>query len=80
MHCGLDASIVAQHVRLLSKIGLPISYDQSAFAELLALMNIDKKSRGKIIRFVGISQVGKTQRIEGLSTEELANAYEKISV
>jgi 3-dehydroquinate synthase len=80
IHCGLDASVVDQHVRLLSKIGLPITYDQSAFAELLALMSIDKKSRGKIIRFVGISQVGKTQRIEGLSTEELASAYEKISV
>ncbi|CAB4912831.1 unannotated protein [freshwater metagenome] len=79
MHCGLDAAIVAQHIRLLSKIGLPTTYDQSAFAELLAFMSIDKKSRGKMIRFVGISQVGKTQRIEGLSIDELAHAYEKIS-
>ena len=79
MHCGLDAAIVAQHIRLLSKIGLPITYDQSAFAELLAFMTLDKKSRGKMIRFVGISQVGKTQRIEGLSVDELAHAYEKIS-
>ena len=80
IHCGLDATVVAQHIRLLTNIGLPVSYEQSAFAELLSLMSLDKKSRGKMIRFVGISEVGKTQRIEGLSTEDLAFAYEKISL
>jgi len=78
-HCGLDEKVVSQHIRLLSNIGLPISYEHSAFAELLALMSIDKKARGKAIRFVGISEVGKTQRIEGLSTDDLAHAYEKIT-
>ncbi|CAB4746097.1 MAG: 3-dehydroquinate synthase [Actinobacteria bacterium] len=80
IHCGLDATVVAQHIRLLTNLGLPISYEQSAFSELLALMSVDKKSRGKMIRFVGISQVGTTQRLEGLSTDELAHAYEKISI
>ncbi len=80
IHCGLDEKIVEQHRRLLSKIGLPITYQQSAFAELLALMSIDKKSRGSNIRFVGISAVAKTQRIEGLTSDDLAYVYEKISV
>ena len=80
IHCGLDEKIVEQHRRLLSKIGLPITYQQSAFAELLALMSIDKKSRGSNIRFVGISAVAKTQRIEGLTSDDLAHVYEKISV
>ena len=80
IHCGLDEKIVEQHRRLLSKIGLPITYQQSAFAELLALMSIDKKSRGNNIRFVGISAVAKTQRIEGLTSDDLAHVYEKISV
>ena len=80
VHCGLDEKIVEQHRRLLSKIGLPITYQQSAFAELLALMSIDKKSRGSNIRFVGISAVAKTQRIEGLTSDDLAHVYEKISV
>ena len=80
VHCGLDEKIVEQHRRLLNKIGLPITYQQSAFAELLALMSIDKKSRGSNIRFVGISAVAKTQRIEGLTSDDLAHVYEKISV
>jgi 3-dehydroquinate synthase len=42
-------------------------------------MSIDKKSRGNTLRFVGISDVGKTQRIEGLSTDQVAEAYEKIA-
>jgi 3-dehydroquinate synthase len=79
MHCGLDSTIVHQHIRLLSKIGLPVTYQHSAFAELIAFMSIDKKSRGKALRFVGISQVGQTQRIEGLTAKDLAQAYEKIS-
>ena len=80
IHCGLDEKIVEQHRRLLSNIGLPVTYQQSAFAELLALMSIDKKSRGSNIRFVGISAVAKTQRIEGLTSDDLAHVYEKISV
>ena len=79
MHCGLDTAIVDQHIRLLSKIGLPVTYQHSAFAELISFMSIDKKSRGKALRFVGISQVGQTQRIEGLTAKDLAQAYEKIS-
>jgi 3-dehydroquinate synthase len=42
-------------------------------------MGIDKKSRGNTLRFVGLSSIGKTQRIEGLNIEELSAAYEKIS-
>jgi 3-dehydroquinate synthase len=43
-------------------------------------MGIDKKSRGNTLRFVGLSSPGKTQRIEGLSIDDLAAAYEKISL
>ena len=79
IHCGLNEKIVQQHIDLLEKVGLPTTYDQAALPELHALMSIDKKSRGNTLRFVGISGVGKTQRIEGLSTEQVADAYEKIA-
>jgi 3-dehydroquinate synthase len=42
-------------------------------------MSIDKKSRGNSLRFVGLSEVGKTQRIEGLKMEDIALVYEKIA-
>lgn len=79
MHCGLDQNIVQQHISLLEKVGLPTTYYRAALPQLQALMSIDKKSRGNTLRFVGISEVGKTQRIEGLSTDQVADAYEKIA-
>ena len=79
IHCGLDEQIVAQHIYLLEKVGLPTTYDRAALPQLQALMSVDKKSRGKTLRFVGISEVGKTQRIEGLSVDQVAQAYEKLA-
>jgi 3-dehydroquinate synthase len=79
IHCGLDEQIVQQHISLLEKVGLPTTYDRAALPQLQALMSVDKKSRGNTLRFVGISGVGKTQRIEGLSSDEVAHAYEKIA-
>ena len=79
IHCGLDEQIVQQHIWLLEKVGLPTTYERAALPQLQALMSVDKKSRGNTLRFVGISGVGKTQRIEGLSSDEVAHAYEKIA-
>ena len=79
IHCGLDEQIVQQHISLLEKVGLPTTYERAALPQLQALMSVDKKSRGNTLRFVGISGVGKTQRIEGLSSDEVAHAYEKIA-
>ena len=79
IHCGLDEKIVEKHISLLNKVGLPTTYDRAALPQLQALMSVDKKSRGNTLRFVGISDVGKTQRIEGLSTDQVAEAYEKIA-
>ena len=79
VHCGLSSTAVSMHRDLLEKIGLPTTYDRGAFSQLHALMSIDKKSRGNTLRFVGLSDVAKTQRIEGLGIEELSLVYEKIS-
>jgi 3-dehydroquinate synthase len=79
IHCALSSDVVEQHIDLLTKIGLPTSYERSAFSQLHALMSIDKKSRGNSLRFVGLSAVGKTQRIEGLKMEDIALVYEKIA-
>jgi 3-dehydroquinate synthase len=79
IHCSLSSDVVQQHIDLLSKMGLPTRYDREAFAQLHALMSIDKKSRGNSLRFVGLSEVGKTQRIEGLKMEDIALVYEKIA-
>lgn len=79
IHCGLSENAVKQHIDLLSNIGLPVKYDRAAFTQLHAFMSMDKKSRGSSLRFVGLSEIGKTQRIEGLNIDQLSQAYEKIS-
>lgn len=77
-HCGLAETVVAQHIDLLKRIGLPTTYERGAMPELYPLMSRDKKSRGNSLRFVGLSQVGRTQRVEGLNIDQLDAVYAKI--
>jgi 3-dehydroquinate synthase len=67
------------HLRLLAGVGLPISYSESEWPELHAAMRLDKKSRGNTLRFVVISEVGKTQRLEDPIESELIKAYERLA-
>ena len=66
------------HLEILSKLGLPVSFQGTDWPELLAAMKIDKKSRGNVLRFVVISELGKTQRLENPNESELIAAYERL--
>ena len=74
----LSAEITALHVNILERLGLPISYESRHWPELRANMAIDKKSRSGTLRFVGISEIGKTLRIEAPSESDLLAAYERL--
>jgi len=52
------------HIETLSRLGLPVTYKGAEWPELLAAMKLDKKSRGNALRFVVITEIGKTQRLE----------------
>ena len=67
------------HLSVLTGLGLPTSYQEGTWSELYAVMKLDKKSRGNALRFVAISELGKTQRIENPSEAALISAYEKVS-
>lgn len=75
----IDSELVARHENILSSIGLPTSYEPGHFDELYAGMTRDKKNRHGTIRFVALTGVGSTTRLEGPATEELRAAYEAIS-
>ena len=66
------------HRKILSNLGLPISYESRHWPELRANMAIDKKSRSGTLRFVAISELGKTLRIEAPSESDLLAAYERL--
>jgi 3-dehydroquinate synthase len=75
----LDAQSVAAHKQILDNLGLPTTYPADAWQHLLPLLALDKKSRGHQLRFVGLSGLGKTLRIEDANESELTLAYERIS-
>jgi 3-dehydroquinate synthase len=66
------------HFSVLSRLNLPITYSAGDWPELRALMSIDKKSRGNVLRFVTISEIGKTDRIAEVAQVNLVSAYEKV--
>ena len=76
----LNPEVVSLHRELLLGLGLPISYPRQAWSELLPLLSLDKKARGKKLRFVAISGVAQTIRIEDANEDELTAAYERISL
>jgi 3-dehydroquinate synthase len=75
----LSEELVGLHRSLLSRLGLPISYPANAWDDLLPLLSMDKKARGKSLRFVAISKIGTTLRLEGLAQSDLLKAYERVS-
>lgn len=75
----LDAELVELHRSILSSIGLPTTYQSGKFAQLYEAMTHDKKNRDGKIRFVALTGVGATTRIEGPTREELEAAYAALS-
>jgi len=75
----LSQEIVDQHIQILSKLGLPVRYAAGDWLDLLATMRVDKKSRGKQIRFVVISEIAETKRVETVTDDQLLAAYEMVS-
>jgi len=76
---GLLSSVnVDRHKKSLSDLGLPISYSKSALPELLPLLFRDKKTRGRMLRFIAISDDGEVVRLEGVAESEISAAYERV--
>lgn len=74
----LSQEITDLHTQILTNLNLPVTYQVELWSELRASMAIDKKSRSGTLRFVAISEIGKTLRIEAPSEEELYQAYERL--
>ena len=75
----MSSELLALHRKILTALTLPTSYALSAWPDLFRLLALDKKSRGKDLRFVAISEVGKTLRLEGVNEGDLKRAYERLS-
>ena len=67
------------HRSILMSYGLPVTFERQAWQKLAPLLALDKKARGKTIRFVALKGIGTTIRLEDLTSAELDAAYERIS-
>lgn len=74
----LDESVVERMRAILSSVGLPVTYRSDKWDELLAAMRRDKKTRGDMLRFVILEDIGKPVRLEGPDPMLLVSAYAEI--
>ncbi|QMV85399.1 3-dehydroquinate synthase [Corynebacterium hindlerae] len=74
----IDADLLQRHLSIITAAGLPTRYDGD-FDELYDGMTRDKKNRGGGIRFVAITAVGETTRLEGVTKEEMRAAFEEMN-
>ncbi len=75
----LDEGTAARHRTLLSRVGLPTAYPADAFDELLAAMAVDKKARGRQLRFVILNGLASAEILAGPPVELLRSAYAAIA-
>ncbi len=75
----LDADTAARHRAILSSVGLPVSYEGGAWADLRETMNLDKKTRGAALRFVLLEGVGSPRIVESPHEAVLAASYDEIA-
>ena len=74
---GLKDEIIDLHRSLLKQFGLPISTNVP-FGPLLELMRSDKKSRGAMLRFIGLNSLENPHWLEDVSADLLQATYERI--
>jgi 3-dehydroquinate synthase len=71
-------SLVSRHRGVLTSIGLPTSYHGEAWDDLLAAMSLDKKARGRRLRFVVLDGLAQPGRLEGPDPGLLAEAFVRV--
>ena len=75
----LPDEVVDRHRSVLTSVGLPVTYRGDRWDRLLAAMRRDKKTRGDLLRFVVLEDVGRPARLEGPDPTLLAAAYAEVS-
>jgi 3-dehydroquinate synthase len=75
----LAPSVARRHREILTGLGLPTRYRQDRWDQLLQAIRRDKKSRGDLLRFVVLEDVGRPARLEGPAIELLSSAYGELA-
>jgi 3-dehydroquinate synthase len=70
--------LVERHRAVLGAVGLPTSYRSDAWPRLFEAMQVDKKTRGSMLRFVVLDGLARPGRLEGPDPALLAAAYAEV--
>ena len=71
----LDDETAARHATVLASVGLPTAWSGAPFDDLLAVMRVDKKTRGDTAAVRRPRRAGATRRAADPSEELLRAAY-----
>jgi len=74
----LDDETAARHATALGSVGLPTTWSETPFDELLAVMRVDKKARGNTLRFVVLDGLARPSVLSGPDEALLRAAYAEI--
>lgn len=75
----IDADLVARHRAVLSRAGLPVSYQPDAWSSLREAISLDKKARGSSVRFVVLHGLAVPAIEADPSEDVMAAAYQAIA-
>jgi 3-dehydroquinate synthase len=76
---GLDESTADRHRALLERIGLPTTYRADRWAELLDAMRVDKKNRGRRLRFVVLDALARPRMLDDPDPAVVAAAFSEVA-
>lgn len=79
-HAGLlDDETARRHKTILDGLGLPTSYEGAAWPQLREAMSVDKKTRGRTLRFVVLEQLARARILADPDPMLLEAAYAEVA-
>lgn len=76
---ALSDEVVERHRRVLTLLGLPLSYPAGRWPGLLAAMQRDKKARAGMLRFIVLDDLARPRVLAGVDESMLQFAYQEIA-
>lgn len=75
----LDAQTAARHADLLQRVGLPVTYSGGGWDDLHAAMAVDKKSRGRRLRFIVLDGLARPGVLDAPAEDLLLAAFAEVT-
>ncbi|MGK2874608.1 MAG: 3-dehydroquinate synthase [Nocardioides sp.] len=75
----LDDATADRHRRLFEQVGLPTTYPEATFDDLIPAMRLDKKARGSLLRFLVLGGLAQPQILNGPDEDVLRKAFEVVA-